>query len=588
LNLVGNLPPSTSFVNTNTSLTPANSVVLGYGYSIVNVTTLTSYLLDTFQTPFSIEENTWYKVLTVLTGGQYLSVSIEGTQVFNVSLNSYYTGGAAIPTRGSFGFGGWQDQWGTIRNVTVTDTTNGTAIYHNPMTDSSSVIAEYGVHSNYAPICLDGPKRDRLAWLRDFYHTVRVIGASTARHDLIKGTLSYFLSWQTPTGLLPYAIPISYSPSIAYSAFANGAGGQLFGYEIWGVILADYQILGLLSFTNYIALSNDLDYARTTWSQWQLQIGWLLSQIDGSTNLLSLGNAFLGPGIAGSAVNCALVQALNTSAQVATAINDTQSASRYFTAATNLAAAVNKNLWNPTLGVYALAIDSPSDYSVSACGFCITSGTANASQATAFLSAMEALRLGPGYKDSTKSNSLDATVNISPNTNGFLLGALLSQSPVQRNITGISSVAKDLLYSLWGAMLADKRTSTGASWEYLSVAGTPELGLFTSLSHTWGGAPTYLLTEWVAGIRPAAGLDGFGYRNWVVDPPIGIAMGLKSAAGSVTSGFGGLVEVKWQFGGGKVLDIEIKAPATTSGMFELGTKKQLLGGKSKYRLRIIV
>ncbi|OBT71078.1 hypothetical protein VF21_09863 [Pseudogymnoascus sp. 05NY08] len=355
--------------------------------------------------------------------------ALSGAQVFNVSLGSYYTGGAAIPTRGSFGFGGWQDQWGTVRNVTVTDTTNGTTIYHKPMTDSPTVIAEYGVHSNDAFICLDGPKRDRLAWLGDFYHTVRVIGASTARHDLIKGTLSY-------------------SPSVAYNAFANGAGGQLFGYEIWGVILADYQILGLLSFTNYIALSNDLDYARTTWSQWQLQIGWLLSQIDGSTSLLSLGNAFLGPAIAGSAVNCALVQALNTSAQVATAINDTQSASQCFTAATSLAAAINKNLWNPTLGVYALALDSPSDYSVSACGFCITSGTANASQATEFLSAMKNLRLEPGYKDSTKSNSSDSTVNISPNTNGFLLGALLSQSPVQQNSTGISSVAKDLLYCL--------------------------------------------------------------------------------------------------------------------------------------------
>jgi Bacterial alpha-L-rhamnosidase 6 hairpin glycosidase domain len=246
LNLVGNLPPATSFVNTNTSLTPPNSIVLGYGYSLVNVTTLTSYILGTFRVPFSIEENTWYKIRTVLTGGQYLAVSISGTHVFNVSLGSYYVGGAVIPTRGSFGFGGWQDQSGTVRNVKVFDTANGTTIYSNPMEDSLSVIAEYGVHSNYAPICLDGPKRDRLAWLGDFYHTVSVIGASTTRYDLIKGTLSFFLSWQTPTGLLPYAIPISYSPSVAYTAFADTAGGALFGYEIWGVLLADYQILGLL------------------------------------------------------------------------------------------------------------------------------------------------------------------------------------------------------------------------------------------------------------------------------------------------------------------------------------------------------
>jgi hypothetical protein len=583
------MPPETSFVNNNVSLTPPNSIVLGYGYSMVNVTTLTSYLLDTFPTPFSINENSWYKIRTVLTGGQYLAVAISGTQVFNISLGEYYIGGSAIPTRGSFGFGGWQDQWGTIRNVTVFDTKNGTAVYYNAMTDSPSVIAEYGVHSNYAPICLDGPKRDRLAWLGDFYHTVRVIGASTARYDFIKGTLSFFLSWQTSSGLLPYAIPISYSPSVAYDAFATGAGGQLFGYEIWGFLLADYQILGLLSFTNYITLSNDLDYARTTWSQWQLQIKWILSQINSATGLLVLGNAFLGPAASGSAVNCALVQALSVSAQVATAINDTQSASQYFAAATSLAAAINKNLWNPTLGVYALSLDSPNDYSVSACAFCITSGTANTSQATAFLSAMQNLRLGPGYKDSTKTNSSDVTANISPNTNGFLLAALLSQSSLaKQNNTKISSMSKDLIYSLWGAMLADEKTSTGASWEYMSVTGAPGLGLFTSLSHPWGGAPTYLLTEWVAGIQPAAGLDGFGYQSWVINPSVGISMGVKSAAASTLSGSGGLIEVKWQVEDGNVLDIKIKAPATTTGMFELETKKQLLSGKSEYHLRLII
>ncbi|KAH6671125.1 glycoside hydrolase family 78 protein [Halenospora varia] len=592
LNLIGSLPPATRFVNTNTSLTPPNSIVLGYGYSIVNVTTLTSYHLDTFETPFSIQENTWYKIRTVLTGSQYLAVSVSGTEVFNVSLASYYTGGGTIPTRGSFGFGGWQDQSGTIKNVTVFDTSNGTTIYSNSMTDSVSIIAEYGVHSNYAPICLDGPKRDRLAWLGDFYHTVRVIGASTTRYDFIRGTLSFFLGWQTPSGLLPYAIPISYSPSDAYSAFANGAGGQLFGYEVWGLILADYQILGLLSFTNYIAISNDLDYARTTWPKWQLQIGWILRQVNSTTGLIDLGNTFLGPAMGGSAVNCALVQALNMSAQVATAINDTQSASQYHTAAMTLASTINKNLWNPTLGVYALALDSPTDYSVSACAFCITSGTASGDQAAAFLSAMQNLRLGPGYKDSTKVNSTDITVNISPNTNGFLLAALLAQSSsAQRNSTSTSFVAgvsKELLYSLWGAMLADEKTSTGASWEYVSVSSTPGLGLYTSLSHPWGGAPTYLLTEWVAGLRPAAGLAGFGYRNWVVDPSVGIAMGLKRASGSIVSGFGGSVDVKWKINDRNVLDVEIKAPAQTSGIFELGAKRQVLIGKTTYRLRIVI
>ncbi|KAJ4361236.1 hypothetical protein N0V95_002054 [Ascochyta clinopodiicola] len=116
LNLVGNLPANTTFVNTNTSLTPPNSVIIGYGYSFFNQTTLTSYVLDTFNVPFPIQEGTWYRIKTVLSKGEYIAVSIGGRQVFNVSTKSYFVGmspfpgvQASIPLRGSFGFGGWQD-----------------------------------------------------------------------------------------------------------------------------------------------------------------------------------------------------------------------------------------------------------------------------------------------------------------------------------------------------------------------------------------------------------------------------------------------------------------------------------------------
>lgn len=497
-----------------------------------------------------------------------------------MSLGGYYIGGSSIPTWGSFGFGGWQDQAGTFRNVVVYDSNNKTLLYSNSLTGAFQVIAEYGVHENYAPVCLDGGKRDRLLWLGDFYHTLRIIGASTSRFDIAKGAMNFLLDWQIPSGLLPYDAPIGYNSSVASTAFSVGGGGQLAGYEIAGIILPDYQILGLLSFTNYVSLSRELNFAAQTWPKWQLQLEWLLAQISSTTGLLSLVGGFLGPSSGGSAINCAFVQALNMMADVATSINDTESASRYIATATALSGAINTLLWNDELGVYSLSPSLPNDYSVNSMGFCITSGIANATQATRFLSNLPSLRLGPGYKDSTQVNSSDHTVNISPNTNGFLLAALLSQNSISSANTSMT-----LLRSLWSTMLDDPETSTGASWEYVSLAGDPGLGPYTSGAHPWGGAPTYLLTEWVVGLQAANGVDGFGYEQWIINPSMGVKIGLKIASAKVVTAFGGALEVQWSITK-TTMEVSVKAPKNTRGVFEMGTVKRVLSGSAAYRFTL--
>jgi hypothetical protein len=119
-------------------------------------------------------------------------------------------------------------------------------------------------------------------------------------------------------------------------------------------------------------------------------------------------------------------------------------------------------------------------------------GTANTTQSLSALSALSNATLYPGYADCTLANRSDTTVNISPNTNGFLLDALL-----QSNVT---APAKYLLDTLWGAaMVSQDAFYSGASWEYVGQNLTPGLSLFTSLSHPWGGAPSYLLTDYIAG-----------------------------------------------------------------------------------------
>lgn len=152
-------------------------------------------------------EKTWYSIKAVLSGGEYLSVSLNGTQIFNTSLSQYYVGGSSIPTIGSFGFRGWQDQSSYVKNVRIYDTGNGTLLYENPMTEHS-LLGEYGVHENYNSLCLDGAKRDRLGWLGDLIHTTEIVAASTSRYDILKSTLQWFLDWQTADGLIiPFAAP---------------------------------------------------------------------------------------------------------------------------------------------------------------------------------------------------------------------------------------------------------------------------------------------------------------------------------------------------------------------------------------------
>jgi hypothetical protein len=297
--------------------------------------------------------------------------------------------------------------------------------------------------------------------------------------------------------------------------------------------------------------------------------------INSTTELVDLSVAFLGPGTGGSAFNCAFVQALNKMAEIAAAINST-SASKYQTAATTLSNAINKILWNPTLGVYSLSPASPDDYGVSSMGFCITSGIANTTQASQFLSQLPNLKLGPGYKDSSQVSSNDSSINISPNTNGFLLEALILQ-----NTTSSSIRALELMKSLWSPMVNDEETTTGASWEYVDLQGNPGLGLYTSLSHPWGGAPTYLLTEYVTGLQKASGVPGYGYGSWVVDPSPGVAMGLQDASATVVTAFNGSLSVHWTINGSS-MKVFIEAPITTSGIFIFGGKNVVLNGREDY------
>ncbi|QMW28911.1 Six-hairpin glycosidase-like protein [Aspergillus flavus] len=570
--LTGELPEASRLANVNTTLTPPNTISLAYGVDFVNQTTLTTWVLDVFEVPFAVRENTWYKVSVSLSPSGYLSASLNDTQIFNISKAAYPL--ATGEFSGSFGFGAYQDHEAYFRNVNVYDTENGSTLYTNALT-TEDVLAEYGTQANQESLCLDGPKRDRLVWLGDFVHTARILGVSTSRIDHARGTLQYLLDSQIDDGELAISPNIGYDMKASPNAFAPTGS----------YYLNDYQLLGLISFHDFVQWSGELSWANATWPKWQKQVDWIIGKVNNNTGLISFNaGAFIGPQDGGSAVACAAVQALTGAAEVATAIGDTKSASRYQRVAASIANAVNRHLWNDQLGAYSSSLDDIGNFSVSGTAYCISSGVASSNQTARSLATLSQLRLGPGYKDSSDVSDSDPTVNISPNTNGFLLPALFKANATNMGL--------QLIKNLWSVMLplneSQNRTAVGTTWEYVNAqTEQPGLSLFTSLSHPWGGAPTYILTEWAAGLRPAKGPDAFGYRKWIVAPETGFQMGLKRAQAKVVTAFDGSLSVEWHVQDGK-LHANIMAPTSTEGQFVFRGKTIQLSGKVSYNVSVSV
>ncbi|KAF5676577.1 is able to hydrolyze alpha-1 [Fusarium heterosporum] len=566
LQITGDLPKKTTFVNHNYTLSPRNTLQVTSGWGQVNQTTLPTYLLKTYDLPFPVYEDKWYKIQTTLKNG-YLSAAIEGSQVFNMSLTSYRVlfRGQMIPITltGRFGLGAYQDQMAYYRNVAVFDE-HQKPVYKSSFT-SEDVLEEYGVKTNHFAACMDGPKRDRLIWLGDYYHTSRIIGVSTSRFDLQRGTIESLIPTQDDEGLFSMSAPLGYQANT--TVFDDNTG------------LQDYQLLGLLSLYSYIQSSNDLALLKENWPQFEKLVEWSISTVNKTDGLIHLtAGAFTGPTEAGSSVSCLAAQSFHAMAELGRAIGKGKTAKRWSAIGDALAQAIKKSLWNDRLGVWKLSTSNETDFSVAGTAFCSANGIATRTQATRSFKALDQLALGPGYMDNTRTDPDAPTTSISPNTNGFLLPALFESGDIKRG-------AK-LIDTLWGPMVDNIQTSSGASWEYVLHDGTPGLGLFTSLGHPWGGAATYTLTEWVAGLRPAKGIEGYGYKNWLVGPEGGIAMGLNSAHARVLTAFGGSVEVVWKVKDKKHLEVVIHAPEKTSGVFTLGNLRKVLCGKSHYKFTV--
>ena len=521
-------------LNTDTSVVPPNTLIAGYGYSIVNFY-LGSATPIHYPNPFPIHENEWYRISTFLGPSGY-NVSVNGTQFAYVPYASF--GGSDLNT-GSWGFGPYLDQAAYYKDVKVI-AHNGTVLYTDPLT-STDILQEYRVASNEYSVCLDGAKRDREIWIGDFAHTARELASSTGRYDFIRSMIEFTFLGQFTSGPAVGIVPIqdSMGSGLQYqSVFYPSQYGE-----------TDYQLFFILTLGDYFALTQDTAFYSKHWDGVKLVVDAMVSNyLNPQTYLLDNSSAswFTAPGEQNATAPTALfVVGLQQLAVVASALKDAKTSNYYSALSANISTAINVLNWNPMLGAYNTAFGGGGT-GVLATAFTLRAGITNNSQATTSIQALSDLFYLIGYKDtSTTGNS--STTTLSPNTQGFLLESLfIAYTQLDVSVDIVAPVLHNLLDVYWPKMVNQNEYSTGCPWEYVYADGAPGLGLFTSLCHPWGGAPTYVLTDYVLGVRREL-TSKTGQYEWVFDPPLKLLkrLGLTSANGKVPLQNGGWIKASW-------------------------------------------
>jgi hypothetical protein len=544
--LTSEYPEHNTFANTNRTLLPPNTLVFNSGWGLINQSTLPVPENQYFIINTTVKEGTWYCLSTTIEDTGY-RIRLDNKEIAFVPLPPPAAAGLGSASRyeGTWGFGGMQDHITYYRNVKVT-ARNGSFVYSNPLTGGDT-LAEYQVAPLDYSVCLDGAKRDRLVWAGDFYHTVRVVALSSARFDYILGTIGYILSYQLETG--PYAgfVPISANlgshTQYKGSNIANYAG------------LVDYQDLFLTGIGEYFRYTGNADALLPHWGQIKKLAAARLAFIDPVSGLVAgspqVPNSFsfLGPSN-GSATTGLFAYMLDKISPLAHALGDEEASTLYSQTAAQLREALNRELWNDQLGVYALSTASLGNFSLTGIAWAILSGAANGTQAASSIAKLEDLRFAVGYKTISSDAETD-DYQLAPNPSGFLLEALF-KSRRDFNVNSTTAITH-LLDNLWGSMVNNNEYYSGASWEYVKPDGSPGIDLFTSLAHPWGAAPTYVLPEYLLGVTPTSP----GYKTVAVTPLFGY-LNLPEVSGRVPTP-SGPVEVAWAVNGTSI-DLTIVVP----------------------------
>jgi hypothetical protein len=369
----------------------------------------------------------------------------------------------------------------------------------------------------------DGAKRDRMDWAGDQAVENPVAYLSTGNTQGALDSLDFMAKGAAPDGQIPGV----YLPGSGYN-------------DGWG----EYAAWWVRNYWTYYLYTGDKALLDKWFPAMQKDVAWMssLTGPDGLLNIPGSASGHWGYGNSGEETydNALYVWTLQAAAQAADAENQPALATQYRTGATKTAAAINAKLWDPAAGAYIVQPGNtahPQDGNVMA----VLAGVAAGQRVTGVLNFLKGQWTKYGADSIDKPGNIVAQY-VSPFISYFELLAYAGRSTPQD-----TADAMTLLSRTWPAMLSGD--TTGTFWENVSLAGAPQLGSYTSLSHGWSAGVVPYLSNVLLGVTPTSG--GFGTFQVLPHP----ASGLPWAEGSVPAPHGDVTSAWRQSAGGFALTV---------------------------------
>jgi alpha-L-rhamnosidase len=440
----------------------------------------------------------WTRVRTTV-AGPVITTSLDGRQVATFDTGSLPSGASVYPS-GTVGFAGLGSQ-ALFRDLLVTGS-GGATLYANQLSQPTALAGFSGSDirtPDPRPLIMDGAKRDRVVWSGDLGVEGPNVFYTTATDDYVRDSLQLLASYQLANGQSGTNV----DPTSPLGTFPESGPNYS----------ASYSMDEVDNIATYYLYTGDLSFVRSQWPMITRELAYDRSLVDSRGLLATDGSDgmdwdYYDGSKTGevTAYNDIYYRTLEDAASLADALGLPSQASADRLAATNLATAINADLFDPSTGLYVLSNLQPAAVAQDANSLAVLFGVAPKDRDATILAALAKTLPSTPYGPLPFTANAGYKAAVSPFVTNEEVGALFTN--------GDASSATALLRTLWGYMDGPGPNYTGADWELVGSHGAPGFGDFTSLAHGWSSGATADLSSYVLGVEPTTA----GFRTWTLEP----------------------------------------------------------------------
>jgi len=492
--------------------------------------------------PKSFDAAAWHHVTTQVSGST-ITTSLDGHRVASFDTDALPDGTSVYGT-GSVGFAELGSS-AVFRDLDVTSPT-GATLYASDLSDPSALSDFSGsgiVTSDPLPVIMDGAKRDRVVWSGDLGVETPNVLYTTGAGDYVRGSLQLLGSYQVTDG----ETGTNVNPTAPLVTFPQSGSTYSTSYSMDEVD----------NIATYYLYTGDLAFVRAEWPVITRELAYNASLVDGRGLLVTNSDDgqdwdYYNGSHAGAVTyyNDIYFETLTDAALMADALGQPDQAASYRQEAASLRTAINRNLFDPSTGLYVLSDRQSAAVAQDGNSLAVLFGVAPTGQDATILATLAKTLPSTPYGPLAFTADAGLQDGVSPFVTNDEVRALFS--------SGDTASALSLLQRLWGYMDAPGQDYSGADWELVGPKGAPGFGDETSLAHGWSSGATADLSSYVLGVQPTTA----GFDVWSVDPHPG---SLSWAEGNVPTPHG-TIEVRWaqQPSSGRFA-LQVTAPGRTTG-----------------------